>query len=206
MGRSRSIRKGGSDRGSLGASGTLRPLLASLVFFSSSVGALPGCTDEPPPAEPGNALTGCSEATSASASGGHEGTATVRGQVHLDAPDPFRQRGDGQGTLFVAIFANNPASTVEAPIARRHYPDVDLSSPGLTVEYELADIPLRVESYHLSAFLDDDESSSTVAPRPSPGDTIAIASLTRRTVPTIQLCSAGTYQKDLALDFVAFTP
>jgi hypothetical protein len=130
------------------------------------------------------------------------GDATVRVLVRREATDLLGVGGDGKGPLYVALFTANRAQDPEAErIASTVVPDADLTG-GRVVEAVLEDVPTREAPYHVSVFLDDDLGADPTSPSPGRGDSIGMADLTERTVPTLVVDRPGEVEMALPLTFV----
>jgi hypothetical protein len=169
----------------------VRPVLvaAALALFACGDDAVEGSL--PPAPEPVDEPTAT------------EGTdAIVRLRIHREATDLLGLGGDGKGPLFVALFTANRAQDPDAErVASTVVPEADLTE-GRVVEAVVEHVPPRTEPYHVSVFLDDDASADPTRPAPGRGDSIGMASLTERTVPTLVVDRPGEVEMAVALTFV----
>jgi hypothetical protein len=130
--------------------------------------------------------------------------ATLRGTIHRTAENlALEPPPDGRGDVYVMLFTSNPAVT-DPPAMRvvaQSLPDVDLSTPDATIEYELTGIPPRGEPYYVVAFLDDDENANAADPRPTIGDGVTMVG---GGVPTTTIDTPTVHTFDIDLNFTLF--
>lgn len=111
--------------------------------------------------------------------GGAGGDGAIVGTLSRTAP----LTGDGIGTVHAVFFAEDPRSGGQPPaVYVGRLPDIDLSTSGARVAYELTGFPTSATRLHGVIWMDDDDSGSN---GPSAGDPIAIgeAGTVRVTVP-----------------------
>lgn len=81
----------------------------------------------------------------------------------------------GLGTVYVAIFAENPITNMQAPtLGQAVLEGSDLTDPTAVLTYVIDGLPARDEPYHVVAFLDDDANASMDAPGPDMGDLVTL--------------------------------
>lgn len=95
------------------------------------------------------------------------GTLSASGSITCDASDTAN---DCQGTIFLVVMAENPITNpFQTPEAVKVLASSDLSG-GQTLAYTIEN--LRVGSWYVSGFLDDDGNASMALPSPDLGDPI----------------------------------
>lgn len=81
----------------------------------------------------------------------------------------------GLGTVYVAVFAENPITNMQAPtLGQDVLEGSDLTDPTAVLTYVIDGLPARDEPYHVVAFLDDDANASMDAPGPDMGDLVTL--------------------------------
>ena len=85
------------------------------------------------------------------------------------------------GTLYISLFENDPVqagSTDNPPVANLVISDVELSSMGSQLSFELPNIPTRAEAYVMTAVLDTNQNLENVdPPGPDNGDLVALVGI-----------------------------
>lgn len=108
--------------------------------------------------------------------------------------------GGGLGTVYVAVFADNPITTMgAATLGQAVIEDADLTDPTTALTYTVEGLPVRSEPYHVVAFLDDDANASMDAPGPDMGD---LVTLDGTGTPTVVVTPGDPVPMDLVLNAV----
>lgn len=83
--------------------------------------------------------------------------------------------GSGMGSVYVAVFADNPITNMEAAVVGQAVlEDIDMTDASRAFTYIIEDVPVRPEAYHVIAFLDDDANADAAAPGPDMGDLVTL--------------------------------
>ena len=102
--------------------------------------------------------------------------ASVVGQVVRTAP--ASENAPSSGTLYVSLFKSDPirgGADSSTPVAVMTIEDVNLSTPGEMLSFELTDVPIRQEPYFLTAVYDANQNlDQTMPPGPDDGDVVAL--------------------------------
>ena len=102
--------------------------------------------------------------------------ARVVGQVVRTAP--ASDNSSSIGTLYVSLFKSDPirgGDDSSTPVAVMTIEDVDLSTPGEMLSFELTEVPVRQEPYFLTAVYDANQNlDQTTPPGPDDGDIVAL--------------------------------
>ena len=102
--------------------------------------------------------------------------ASVVGQVVRTAPASANLASTG--TLYVSLFKSDPirgGADSDTPVAVMKIEDVNLSTPGEMLSFELSDVPVREEAYFLTAVYDANQNLDQMTPPgPDDGDVVAL--------------------------------
>lgn len=108
--------------------------------------------------------------------------------------------GGGVGTVYVAVFAENPITNMQAAtLGQDVLEGSDLTDPTNALTYIIDGLPARDEPYHVVAFLDDDGNASMDAPGPDMGD---LVTLDGTGTPTVVVTPGAPVPMNLVLNAV----
>jgi hypothetical protein len=108
--------------------------------------------------------------------------------------------GGGVGTVYVAVFSDNPITSMDAATLGQAVLEAsDLTDPTTALTYLIEGLPARDEPYHVVAFLDDDANASMDAPGPDMGD---LVTLDGTGTPTVVVTPGDAVPMNLVLNAV----
>ena len=108
---------------------------------------------------------------------------------------------DGVGPLYVVVLDDNPL--INPGTAQRGFTLIsgaDMTDGAAPIPYAIADVPTRPQPYFVLAFLDDDESASTIYPTPGSGDLVGYVSNPLPGPPTVDLSVEGDQVLNIVLN------
>ena len=125
-------------------------------------------------------------------------TGTIQGNVTRTA----RPRAGGIGALFIAVFDRDPVFDPDnvVVVGGDQINDADMNPSDVSIPYRIEAVPVRAETYFITAFLDDDGTVDTSDPDtlgPDRGDLISTMGLA---TPRVGVTEPGVVTKDIVLN------